>query len=106
MRYDGDVKTYMKTKDAIKVAREVFSTEPVISRIEANFLTVRDETNYIDLTIFFDGERSEGDSRIVKLAIEFMKRVQDVPVEFNTLPISMAEKSHAGTLVYSRDNEA
>ena len=93
----------MKTKDAIKVAQEVFAAEPIISRVEGHFMTIKEETNYIDLTIFFDGERSEGDSRIVRLALEFMRRVKDVPVEFMTLPTSMVEKSHDGTLVYSRD---
>ena len=105
MRYDVHVKTYMKTKDAIKVGREVFSAEPSISRVNARLLSIRDETNYIDLTIFVDGDHNEGMTRVIPLVFKFMDRVAEVPVEYMILPTSSAHdhQHQHDTLVYSRD---
>ena len=50
----------MKTKNAIKVGQEVFAAEPMISRVQAHFLTIREETYYIHLRIFVDGDINEG----------------------------------------------
>ena len=105
MRYDDvDVKTHMRTKDAIKVAQEVFSAENTISQVRATFLTIEDETNHIDITVFVDGGR-EAESATIPRLIEFMRRVRDVPVEFMVLPTALAEQHQhqAEMLVYSRD---
>ena len=98
MRYDDvDVKTHMRTKNAIKVAQEVFSAENTISQARATFLTIEDETNV-------DGGR-EAESATIPRLIEFMRRVRDVPVEFMVLPTALAEQHQhqAEMLVYSRD---
>ena len=104
MRYDVNVKTYMKTKEAIKVAQEVFAAESTISQVRATFLTIRGEANHIDITVFVDGGR-EAESAAIPRLIEFMRRVRDVPVEFMVLPTASAEQHQhqAETLVYSRD---
>ncbi len=104
MRYDVDVKTYMKTTEAIKAAQEVFSAEHTISQVRATFLTIRDETNHIDVTVFVDGGR-EAESAAIPRLIEFMRRVRDVPVEFMVLPTALADQHQhqSEMLVYSRD---
>jgi hypothetical protein len=100
---DVAVKTYMKTKDAIRVAQEVFSAEPVISSVRATFSEVHEATNYIDITVVVEGDLYEGETRVLPLITEFMRRVQDVPVDFLVLPASLDGEERRGTLVYERD---
>ncbi len=93
----------MKTDEAIALVREILAPEPLISRVEASFLTIRDETNGIDLHVYFDGERMAAHRKIVPLLIDYMERVADVPVEFMTLPSCDVDAKSSLVTVYSRD---
>jgi hypothetical protein len=93
----------MKTIEAIDLVREMFASEPVLRRIDADIYPDEEEgENVLDLTLVIDGDLYEAETRLLPRIIELMGTVPEVLFDFVILPAKV-KPTPEGQVIYSRD---